>query len=822
MGRNELDQERAVVAALYARLDELRADTASRLAETRQASVGGNHQARSERDAFAQLYEDQLTQYREVDARLVFGRLLLDTDGGTEGGSDDRTGHGNSKAEGNGKAEGTLRRSREAEGPGVLDDPEVRYIGRIGLRDDDQRSLLMDWRAPQASAFYRATAATRMGVRARRHLTMRDRDVLRIDDEVFDEALLESGDSRQPTDIQGEGALLAAITAQRTGRMQDIVATIQGEQDRIIRSDPRGALVVQGGPGTGKTAVALHRAAYLLYSDRERLASAGVLVVGPSTAFMSYIDAVLPSLGETGVVMQTVGELFPGVNATTDDPPAVAMLKGSRQMASLIARAVRARQRVPANPETVRINGDELIVEPQVIASAIEKARRTGKPHNDARVTFVRQAIRDLGDRLAEQLRRAGKSLDDEDLRALREDLRSSYEIRVILNTAWLPLTPEKLLADLFARPSWLADLTPTWRPERRRLLFRAREEPFTVSDVPLLDEAAELLGEFPQQPDGASRERERQRKRDLENARAAIRNMGVKGLVSAERLAGTFAEEEDRGTTAERARADRSWTYGHVVVDEAQELSPMQWRVLVRRCPIRSFTIVGDIAQVSSAAGAHDWASALNPFFKEHWRLEELTVNYRTPAQIAREADRFAKEHKLPVTPARAVREGDWPIERVTAETAELLPSSVVEAVARDRGVDGSGTVAVIAPVALIESMDSALRDAFGREAGRGDSGLDHPISVLSAHDAKGLEFDAVILADPDGLISESERGESALYVAMTRPTQRLTLVSLAAAAPVNAVAPAATDAAAVVDPDAVAVAVADAADAADTMGQW
>jgi DNA helicase IV len=281
----ELERERAVVAELYERLDAVRADTAERLDRVRRESVGGNHQARSERDAFAQLYEDQLVQLREVDARLVFGRLLLEH---------------------------------------PVDGTDHRYIGRIGLRDDDQRSLLIDWRAQQAGAFYQATASERMGVRARRHLTMSGRQVLRVDDEVFDESLLDSEGSAEA--VQGEGALLAALSAQRTGRMHDIVATIQAEQDRIIRSDLRGALVVQGGPGTGKTAVALHRAAYLLYANRQRLSASGVLVVGPSTAFLRYIEAVLPSLGETGVVMQTLGELFPGVEATTEDAPEAARL----------------------------------------------------------------------------------------------------------------------------------------------------------------------------------------------------------------------------------------------------------------------------------------------------------------------------------------------------------------------------------------------------------------------------------------------------------------------------------------------------------------
>jgi len=735
---SELERERDIVAGLYGRLDTLRAETEERLARVRRESVGSNHQARSERDAFARLYEDQLAQLREVDARLVFGRLLLEH---------------------------------------PVDGTAHRYIGRIGLRDDDQRSLLVDWRAQQASAFYQATASERMGVRARRHLTMSGRKVVRVDDEVFDEELL-TGDGGGSEAIQGEGALMAALTTQRTGRMHDIVATIQAEQDRIIRSDLRGALVVQGGPGTGKTAVALHRAAYLLYSNRQRLSTSGVLVVGPSVAFLRYIEAVLPSLGETGVVMQTLGELFPGVEAVGDDEPEAARLKGSAQMARLLSRAVRSRQKVPTEPSVVEIDGESLIVEPELIARAVGKAQRGGKPHNVARVTFVKQALSELTQKLATQLRAKGSTIDEADLKVLREDLRTSYDVRVLLNTAWLPLTPEKLIQDLYARPSWLAEMTPRWTQAQREALHRDRSVPFTVSDVPLLDEAAELLGDFPGRPDAGARERDRQRKRDLENAKAAIRNMGVQGLVSAEQLADGFAEQEDTGTTAERAAADRSWTYGHVVVDEAQELSPMQWRVLVRRCPMKSFTIVGDIAQVASPAGASSWASALTPLFKDAWRLEELTVNYRTPAQITREAERLAQAAGLPITPTRAVREGDWPIRRVAAN-GRGLADAVALAVAADRDIDSSGTIAVIAPTAEVDAVAAAVSERFGDHAARGASGLSRSIAVLTGFEAKGLEFDAVVLADPDALVAESPRGAASLYVAMTRPTQRLTLVT-------------------------------------------
>ncbi len=771
MPSSELERERAVVASFYRRLDQLRAEVEERLVAVQRGNVGSNHQARSERDSFARLHEDNLAQLNEVDARIAFGRLQVAADG------------------------------PDAEAPDA-----IHYIGRIGLRDVDQSTMLLDWRAPQAGAFYQATAAHPLGVRARRHLTMRERELTRVDDEVLDAALLDelraadaagaagsgTGVAAASATLQGEGALLAALTAERTGHMHDIVATIQGEQDRIIRSEMRGALVVQGGPGTGKTAVALHRAAFLIYANRERLKSAGVLVVGPSAAFVHYIEAVLPSLGETGVVMRTLGALFPGVEADTDDVSATAALKGRLEMSGLLARAVRSRQRVPAGPEQIELNGDTLVVQPTLIENAIHRAQRTGKPHNIARVTFVKHAVAELATQLAEQLAKNGAAIDDSDVAALREDLRESHDVRVLLNTAWLPLSPQKLLADLYARPEWLAELTPRWSPERRALLARARTAPMTVSDVALLDEAAELLGDMPARRSAADKERERQREADIENARAAIANMGVEGMVSAEQLADGFAERGERMSVAERAASDRTWTYGHVVVDEAQELSPMQWRMLVRKSPMRSFTIVGDIAQVSSPAGARSWAEALEAGFGDRWRLEQLSVNYRTPAQIARAAEAFAQHAGLPITPARAVREGDWPIDTVVADgndDGELAPA-VLRAVRMVRADAAGGNLAVIVAAAAIDGVAAALGAALDGEhagadaaggrplTGRGAAGLDRPVTVLTAHEAKGLEFDAVVIADPRAVVAETPRGAAALYVAATRPTQRLVMV--------------------------------------------
>jgi len=765
---SELERERAYVATLYARLDELKADARSRLERTRAESVGGNHQSRSERDAYARLYEDTITQLGAVDERLAFGRLELE--------QPDELGQGDGVA-----MPGTGGR--------------YRYIGRIGLRDEQHHPILLDWRVPGASAFYQATAATPMGARARRHLTLDGRRVTRLEDEVFDPELLE----RDDVQLQGEGALMAALTAQRTGRMTDIVATIQAEQDVIIRSPLDGVLVVQGGPGTGKTAVALHRAAFLLYSHRDRLRGSGVLVVGPSRSFLRYIEQVLPSLGESGVVLSSLGGLYPGIEAQVDDAPEVAALKGSAEMADLIRRAVRSRQIRPTEATTIDINGERLVVQPELVAEAMRKAQERGKPHNDGRVTFNKAALSALTRQLVAQMRDHGTTVDESDEAVLREDIRQSHDVRVLLNTAWMPLSAEKLVEDLYARPRWLSTITQRWSPRQRALLQRPRGSEFTISDVPLLDEAAELLGEFQAGVDPDKLARKQQRKRDIENAERAIENMGVEGMVSAEQIAGGFAERAASMTTAERAAGDRTWAFGHVVVDEAQELSPMQWRLLSRRCPLRSFTVVGDIAQASSPAAASSWDVALQSLLGRRrgssvagtsapWRLEELTVNYRTPSQIVDHAEALAIEAGLRITPSRSVRSSEWPVREVAVPAAgagteggagrEAVVAAGVEAVAADRAVDDSGTLAVIAPQALVAPLVDRLVELFPGQVAPGTASLTKPISVLSPATSKGLEFDAVVIVDPDGVRTSSARGAASLYVAMTRPTQRLTVV--------------------------------------------
>ncbi|WRH26426.1 AAA family ATPase [Arthrobacter sp. JZ12] len=735
VARNELDHERSYVAGLYQRLDELRAEKQRQLDQVRRTIAAGSHQNRSERDAFATMYEDRLAQLNAVDDRLVFGRLDLDSG-------------------------------------------EERYIGRIGLSTEDLQQLMVDWRAPEAGTFYQATAFERMGVRRRRHLILSKRDVVAIEDDVLDASMLSESDS-----LQGEGALLAALNSRRTGQMSDIVGTIQSEQDRIIRSPLPGVVVVQGGPGTGKTAVALHRAAYLLYTHRDRLKSAGVLLVGPTNAFMKYIERVLPSLGETGVVMASIGSLMPGIQTIPEPDEAVAELKGRLDMADVVKRAVANRQRIPAENRKLNVEGTILTLTPRQVRRARDRARATGKPHNEARATFVKIMLRELTEQLTEKLEASSGAGNNADRSYLAEDVRTSRDVRIALNLAWMPMTPEKLLRDLFAKPAQLEAAADHLSAAQRELLFRPEDAPWTEADVPLLDEAAELLGELDASAGRSAAEKEQERRRDLANAERALENMhatladaGVDGVLSAEALAEHNAIADVRLSAAERASADRTWAYGHVVVDEAQELSPMQWRLLMRKCPLKSFTIVGDIAQTSSAAGTHSWQQALEPFVGDRWQLEELTVNYRTPAQIAEAAVRMANAAGLVVSAPKAVREGRWDpvIDRV-----EQLEPSLLAVLPEELEAVAGGLLAVIAPERIVDSVRRAVSAVYSARVGQGAGGLGQDIVVTTPRESKGLEFDGVVILEPAEMLRTEAVRVGDLYVAMTRPTQRLRLIS-------------------------------------------
>ena len=708
--RRGLDGEQRMVDVLYGRLDALRDEAVTRLAQVRRSGPSGSPQNRSERDAFATLYEDRIAQFDAVEDRLCFGRLDLATG-------------------------------------------ERRYVGRLGLSDADHMPLLTDWRAPAARAFYSATAANPGGVVNRRHLTTRGRTVTAVEDDVLDvEALQASGDDEA---LAGEGALLAALGARRTGRMGDIVATIQAEQDDVIRAPMTGALVVQGGPGTGKTAVALHRAAYLLYHHRDQLESKGVLLLGPSRTFLRYIDHVLPSLGETGAVSTTLSGLVRGIDTSATERDDVAEIKGRTAMADVIKAAVRERQRVPRDDQELRIDGRSLVIRRTDIKDAQAKARRDGKPHNDARAMFAKDMIARLTAQLMEQL---DHSFGDEDRVAFERDVRDDARVRVALNLCWMPVSATALLRDLFAQPHLLDHAARMLSTDERALLHRPPESPFTDADVPLLDEAAELLGDMPGGARGGdSGETTRE---ELDYARSVLETFGGDGMVTAESLAARMKGQTSRGTVAERATRDRSWTYGHVVVDEAQELSPMAWRMLLRRCPTRSFTIVGDVAQTTSSAGTRWWPETMDPLFKDTWQLRELTISYRIPAAVARAAQGFARAAGLPVSDLRAAREVEDAVGVFAATDAIADGARRAADHLEALTATGGGIVAMVVP-------DGATAQALTHLAGA-------DIAVVTARQSKGLEFDVTVVVEP-ALIA-ARPGD--LYVAATRSTKRLDIV--------------------------------------------
>ncbi|MGN9844130.1 HelD family protein [Nonomuraea sp. H19] len=697
-------------------------------------------QNRSERDSFADMYASRLARLWAVERGLVFGRL--------------------DHAE-----EGRL------------------YIGKLGLTDDEQQRLLIDWRAPVAQPFYRATPAAPMGVTRRRHLQSKGRAVVGVDDDLLDLDAL-SDDDRAT--LNGEAALLAALDERRTGRMRDIVATIQAEQDRVIRSDLGGVLVVQGGPGTGKTVVALHRAAYLLYTHRERLERRGVLILGPNLTFLRYIEQVLPSLGETDVLLSTVGELYPGVTATARERPEVAALKGDLRMTEVIARAVRERQQIPRKPIELAVGRITLTIDRSMLEAARNKATRSRRPHNQARAVFVRSLLNALA---RQQARKIGKGLiDDDELADLREELRTEPVVKSALNRLWPYLTPQRLLLGLYGSAERLGYATASFSPQERALLRRDGGE-WTESDVPLLDEAAELLGDIDEQVlratalqaeeelAAARQAEEREREAELAYASEVLELTGLSDVMEAERLAERQRGEGPYLTTAERAAADRTWAYGHVIVDEAQELSAMAWRAVMRRCPTRSMTIVGDIAQTGSAAGARSWAEVLDPYVAGRWRQERLTVNYRTPVELMAVAARMLATIDPALEAPASVREtGAEPWSAPLPALPELAKAEVGE----------GGKVAVVVPDALLESLGAQIAGtvagavvvAPGSGRAKGADALDAPVTVMGVADAKGLEFDSVIVAEPDLIAAQSPRGPSDLYVALTRATQRLGVV--------------------------------------------
>ncbi|MEU9124905.1 ATP-binding domain-containing protein [Streptomyces sp. NPDC048506] len=729
MSNEELRHEQEFTDLLYERLAELRT-AAARAVRYALPSGGNNAQARLERDVMVAEHNGLIAAFDAGENGLCFGRL-------------------------------------------AFRDGRDHHIGRIGIRRDDadRTPLVLDWRAEVARPFYLATGHTPMGLRRRRHITTEGRRVTALHDEILD---LTDTERTGHEGADADAVLLSALDAARTGRMHDIVQTIQAEQDRIIRAPHRGVLVVEGGPGTGKTVVALHRAAYLLYAHRELLARRAVLIVGPNPAFLSYIEEVLPALGETGVLLATLGELYPGVTATGTDTARAAEIKGRPEMAEVLARFVRDQQRLPEPVTVIDHEDGELRLDAEMASEARRRARETGLPHNLARPHFAFHIIDALTAQLTERIGAdpygGPNLLGPDDIAQLGKAIAASADVHGAIEELWPALAPEELVADFLADPVHL--------PRADAEAIRRPGGAWTPADVPLLDEAAELLGH----DDTAARvaaEAERQQRidyaqgvldlsygsrtqefedRDDEDSEV----LAAHDLVDAEQLADRH-EEADHRSAAERAAGDRTWAFGHIIVDEAQELSAMAWRLLMRRCPTRSMTLVGDPAQTAEPGGCGSWEAILAPYVDDRWQHVRLGVNYRTPTEIMEVAARVPRAADSAFAPPRSIRStGVRPWARRTDDPA----GAVAEAVAREP--QETGRLAVIAPRARHEALVSVLPTA---SAGPSPD-LTSPVVLLDPRQAKGLEFDTVIVVEPE------ELGASDLYVALTRATQRLGVI--------------------------------------------
>ena len=726
-------EEQEFVDRAYSRLDQLR----SQYREQRQkidANHGvGNAQGWTERDALATHFAELSSRLDNVEERLVFGRL-------------------------------------------DMKDHATHYIGRISLLDEHSAPLLVDWRAPISAPFYQATAQEPLGVVRRRHIATRARTVTSVEDELLDVDQAQ----HQGLTLQGEGALMSALSSARSGRMGDIVATIQGEQDRVIRASDRGILVVQGGPGTGKTAVALHRAAYLLYTQRERLERSGVLIIGPSRTFLRYIEQVLPSLGESGVVQMTIGDIVPGLSAQDDDPVDIAAIKGRAAFSRILREAVRLIPRLPDRDQVLQVWNRRVTLRVKDVQEALSRARRSGRPHNVARESFAMGLMELLAGRLIVEAGDASSTadIDPDDLRTWMSEIRDSVDARRAINLAWMPTQAPAFLRKLWSRPDLLAQAnrkagTPL-SVEDLSLLYRAQDEPLTISDIPLIDELEELLGTLDLASAQKRRAEEQREKEERERANEALKATGLGGgIVTADMLMRQTQEAPSLRPLAERARADRSWTYGHIVIDEAQDLSPMAWRCLLRRCPSRSMTVVGDLDQKRGHRRPNSWKQALGPAARAFSEEFVLSISYRTPRALTRIAQAVMAQHGTPVLyPMEAVRDVPdcYQVSHTHKDTLKECVSQVVstmeERLDREEG-EGKGRICVIVPDAQAQLWHA---DESGASA------LDQRVSYLTAAGSKGLEFDSVVVVEPGAIL---DQGSGDLFVALTRATHDLHAVT-------------------------------------------
>jgi DNA helicase IV len=625
-------------------------------------------------------------------------------------------------------------------------DEEPRYVGRIGLRDGNRDVLLIDWRAPAAAVFYQATPAEPHDVIRRRILRCSGETVVGVEDDLLD--------SEVETDlpIVGEGALMAQLSRARDRSMHSIVATIQAEQDRAIRAPNKGVVLISGGPGTGKTVVALHRAAYLLYADRRRYETGGVLVVGPSGVFMRYIERVLPSLGETAVALRSLGDVVDGVHATRRDDPRVAEVKGAAAMAEVLRRT--ARQFVPGSPREFRtFYRDDVLV---LGSRELGQARRhlLGMGSRNRSTTRVASTLIDLLWRQVRSERARERTKED-----FAEEMRTS-DAFLEFAAAWWPVLDAPMVLGWLRDTELLARVADgVLEDEAVRLLAKSWGEDLSVDDVPLVDELRYLLGDPPIV-------------NDSEEDPLALADSSLQELTTA-------ADREYAGSRGWMPPTNRIEDdgYAHVLIDEAQDLTPMQWRMVGRRGRTATWTIVGDPAQSSwpvPAESERARTQALNSLTGDKpVHAFHLSTNYRNSAEIYEFAAAYAERAGLDADLPNAVRStGTAPVEVVDVDLEAATRRVLLELLEQV-----GGTVGIVVPVARRAEVNRWL--AGWPEAASLGSSEDARVVVLTGLDTKGLEFDGIVVVEPGEIEAESPAGRATLYVVYTRATQRMVTVS-------------------------------------------
>ncbi|MGZ5371572.1 HelD family protein [Aeromicrobium sp.] len=686
--QQEIAAEQAYVDNVYERLGESAKMAQSIVAEGFARGHIGNEGGLVERDAMVFQASKRISALNAAHDGLVFGRLNL-LDG------------------------------------------ESRYVGRIGVRDENRDVIVVDWRAPAAAIFYQATAQDPAGVIRRRVLRCSGDKVIGVEDDLLDAA-----NASEDLVIVGEGALLASLSRARDNTMHSVVATIQKEQDEAIRAPSRGATTIGGGPGTGKTVVALHRAAYLLYNDRRRFESGGVLVVGPSNVFMNYIERVLPSLGETSVTLRSLGEVVDGVKSVRHDEPIAAAAKGSARMADVLVQAVRAAQ--PGEPNAFRFFYKDDIL--RLDERALFRLRRDLLGNGAKRNRAYAKAPEHLIDALWKQV--SGERALEKGKEGFIDEIATHDSFIDFVEAWWPPLDAIDVWRTLGERIKQYARGAFS-QEELRALRVSWRHDDPAIEDVPLIDELRYLLGEVPSESDDAYD--------------------APKHLMSFERR-----EREDRDERLQATKSIDDDGFAHVLVDEAQDLSPMQWRMLGRRGSHASWTIVGDEAQSSWPYPAESAAARAKALDGKPEHAFRLSTNYRNSAEIydfAAGVARIAVPN--PDLPDAVRRTGEGP-RHVLVEPGEAT-ASLIDAI-EDVAGRVEGTIAVVASVedrARLAGPIAATLESF-----------DGRVKLLDGLDTKGLEFDGVIVVEPDAITDESPSGWRTLYVVLTRATQRLTTV--------------------------------------------